>query len=83
MCSELGWGLSCEIADIHTMSVVYTFWNVLECIICFVMNLHVLERFGLYYVFVDEFTFWNVLECIMCLFMNLYVLERFGMCWSV
>ena len=41
MCSELGWGVSCEIEEIQTMSVVYTFWNVLN----------VLERFGTFCMF--------------------------------
>ena len=38
-CSELQWGVSCEIADIHAMSVC----------------LYVLERFEVFYVVSNEF----------------------------
>ena len=51
MCSELGWGVSCDIADVRTMSVVCTCWSVLahnDCV------LHIWDSFGVYYVFMHE-----------------------------
>ena len=53
MCSELRWGVSCEIADIHTMSVVPRFgtsWNVFVVFDEFARFLF----FGAYYVCFDD-----------------------------